>query len=41
MRQAGLVPDEIMYNSLLDGCAQSSMVEDGLRVLKEMEEMKS
>jgi len=36
--EAGLVPDEIMYNSLLDGCAQSSLVEEGLGVLKEMEE---
>ena len=25
------------YNSLLDGCAQSSLVDDGLRVLREME----
>ena len=25
------------YNSLLDGCAQSSLVDEGLRVLREME----
>lgn len=36
--EADLVPDEIMYNSLLDGCAQSSLVDDGLRVLREMED---
>merc|ERR1719283_188297 len=36
--EAGLVPDEIMYNSLLDGCAQSSLTDDGLKVLEEMQE---
>eukprot|EP00435_Cladocopium_sp_Y103_P062169 s1531_g23.t1 len=36
--EADLVPDEIMYNSLLDGCAQGSLVDDGLRVLREMED---
>eukprot|EP00913_Durusdinium_trenchii_P002025 g1871.t1 len=36
--EADLVPDEIMYNSLLDGCAQSSLVDEGLRVLQEMQE---
>jgi len=32
-----LKPDEIMYNSLLDGCAQNSLVEEGLRLLEEMQ----
>merc|ERR1719482_299449 len=29
-------PDEIMYNSILDGCAKQHRVEDALRVLEEM-----
>merc|ERR1719355_14639 len=32
-----LKPDEIMYNSLLDGCAQANLVEEGARVLEEMQ----
>jgi|EP00927_Polykrikos_kofoidii_P041288 pentatricopeptide repeat protein len=32
-----LKPDEIMYNSLLDGCAQGSHVDEGLRILAEMQ----
>jgi len=31
-----LKPDEIMYNSLLDGCAQNNQVDEGLRLLEEM-----
>lgn len=31
-----LKPDEIMYNSLLDGCAQNGLVEEGLELLKQM-----
>lgn len=31
-----LKPDEIMYNSLLDGCAQGGLVEEGLELLKQM-----
>merc|ERR1719163_1885142 len=30
-------PDEIMYNSLLDGCAQSNLVDEGLKLLEEMQ----
>merc|ERR1719453_1223361 len=30
-------PDEIMYNSLLDGCAQNNLVDEGLRLLEEMQ----
>lgn len=33
-----LKADEIMYNSLLDGCAQASLVDEGLRVVKQMED---
>jgi pentatricopeptide repeat protein len=33
-----LKPDEIMYNSLLDGCARNNMYEEGLRVLQEMQD---
>merc|ERR550514_2650312 len=30
-------PDEIMYNSLLDGCALNNLVDEGLKLLEEME----
>merc|ERR1719461_1048726 len=30
------VPDEIMYNSILDGCAKQRRVEEALRLLEEM-----
>merc|ERR1719230_2376297 len=36
-RDARLRPDEIMYNSLLDGCAQNNLVDEGLRLLEEMQ----
>merc|ERR1719453_411960 len=32
-----LSADEIMYNSLLDGCAKQQRVDDALRVLAEMQ----
>lgn len=35
-RDPKLKPDEIMYNSLLDGCAQGGLVEEGLELLKQM-----
>merc|ERR1719399_2046516 len=35
--QTNFKPDEIMYNTLLDGCAQASLVEEGLRILKLMQ----
>merc|ERR1719409_1839753 len=39
MRQEGGVrPDEITYNSLLDGCAQNNLVEEGLKLLEEMQQ---
>merc|ERR1712118_512895 len=31
-------PDEIMYNSLLDGCAQSNLFDEGLRLISEMQQ---
>merc|ERR1719253_2309861 len=37
-KESRLRPDEIMYNSLLDGCAQNNMVDDGLRLLQEMQD---
>jgi pentatricopeptide repeat protein len=37
-KDARLKPDEIMYNSLLDGCAQNNLVDEGLRLLEEMQE---
>merc|ERR1719437_371038 len=36
-RDTNLTPDEIMYNSILDGCAQNSLVDEGLRLLSEMQ----
>jgi pentatricopeptide repeat protein len=36
--ETGLKPDEIMYNSLLDGCAQHCLAVEGLRLLDEMQE---
>merc|ERR1719158_2615531 len=33
-----LKPDEIMYNSVLDGCAKQQSVDDALAVLEEMQE---
>merc|ERR1719181_2512169 len=36
-KEANLKPDEIMYNSLLDGCAQNNLVDEGLRLLEEMQ----
>merc|ERR1719393_691615 len=36
-KNAKLKPDEIMYNSLLDGCAQNNLVDEGVRLLDEMQ----
>merc|ERR1719271_101319 len=36
-KDAQLKPDEIVYNSLLDGCAQNNLVDEGLRILEEMQ----
>merc|ERR1719284_1359250 len=36
-RETNLKPDEIMYNSLLDGCAQHSLLDEGLRLLAQMQ----
>jgi len=36
-KDTSLKPDEIMYNSLLDGCAQNNLVEEGLGLLSRME----
>jgi len=37
LRSIGHVkPDEILYNTLLDGCAQSGLVDEGEQLLKEM-----
>merc|ERR1719247_1528357 len=35
-QETNLKPDEIMYNSLLDGCAQNNLFEEGQDLLKEM-----
>jgi len=35
-QETHLKPDEIMYNSLLDGCAQNSLFEEGQELLKQM-----
>merc|ERR1719424_1470420 len=36
-RETVLKPDEIMYNSLLDGCAQNNLVDEGLQLLQQMQ----
>jgi len=36
-KDSHLKPDEIMYNSLLDGCAQNNLVDEALRLLEEMQ----
>jgi len=35
-RETGLKPDEIMYNSLLDGCAKNNLFDEGHDLLREM-----
>merc|ERR1719235_804181 len=35
-RETKLKPDEIMYNSLLDGCAQNNLFDEGLQLFEEM-----
>merc|ERR1719395_42596 len=37
-RENKFAPDEILYNSLLDGCAKQHRVEEALRLLEEMKE---
>eukprot|EP00933_Yihiella_yeosuensis_P072710 TRINITY_DN811_c0_g2_i1.p1 TRINITY_DN811_c0_g2~~TRINITY_DN811_c0_g2_i1.p1 ORF type:complete len:1116 (-),score=308.71 TRINITY_DN811_c0_g2_i1:300-3647(-) len=37
-RETKMKPDEIMYNSLLDGCAQNGLVEEGLKLLETMQD---
>merc|ERR1719316_2551828 len=36
-RDTKLKPDEIMYNTLLDGCAQASLHEEGMKLLERMQ----
>jgi pentatricopeptide repeat protein len=36
-RNTGLEPDEIMYNSLLDGCARQGLYDRGLKLYRKME----
>merc|ERR1719162_2503168 len=38
--EAKLAPDELLYNSLLDGCTRQNRLEDASRILKEMLEAK-
>jgi len=35
-RETNLKPDEIMYNSMLDGCSHNNLFEEGLELLEEM-----
>ena len=35
-RDGHFTPDEIMYNSILDGCTKQRNVSEALRVLEEM-----
>merc|ERR1719498_2365749 len=36
-KEGRMKPDEIMYNSLLDGCAQNGLFDEGLQLLEEMQ----
>jgi pentatricopeptide repeat protein len=36
-KTTNLKPDEIMYNTLLDGCAQANLAEEGLKILETMQ----
>jgi pentatricopeptide repeat protein len=36
-KDGNLKPDEIMYNSLLDGCARNVLVDEGLHLVEEMQ----
>jgi pentatricopeptide repeat protein len=36
-KEAHLKPDEIVYNSLLDGCAANNLVDEGMHLLEEMQ----
>merc|ERR1719199_1509505 len=38
-KESHLKPDEIVYNSLLDGCASNSLVDEGMRLLEEMQSL--
>merc|ERR1719507_519013 len=37
-RSSALSPDEVTYNTLLDGCARYGMLDRGLGLLKDMQE---
>merc|ERR1719262_1122485 len=37
-KNTNLKPDEIMYNTLLDGCAQANLSEEGLKILQTMQQ---
>jgi len=37
-RDTNLKPDEIMYNSLIDGCSQNNLVDEGLRLFQQMQD---
>merc|ERR1719331_2512555 len=37
MKTTSFKPDEIMYNTLLDGCARQGLFDRGMQVLREME----
>jgi len=36
-RETDLKPDEIMFNSLLDGCARNNLFEEGMQLFEEMQ----
>jgi pentatricopeptide repeat protein len=37
-KTTNLKPDEIMYNTLLDGCAQANLSEEGMKILQQMQQ---
>merc|ERR1719327_2017561 len=36
-KEDGLIPDEIMYNTLLDCCVRGNLMDEGLRLVEEMQ----
>ena len=38
MQEQQIQPDEVLYNSLLDGCCKSNQLDLGLKVYKSMRE---
>ena len=40
MKTVGIKPDEVLFNSLLDGCCRANLIDIGLMVYKNMMSLK-